>query len=45
MAYVQLSTGPAGAEPRYGVGRHANIVLASLRAVACALNRELGGRE
>lgn len=37
VAYVQAQSGKIG--PLYGVGRHGNIVLASLHAVTSAMNR------
>jgi 2-isopropylmalate synthase len=37
VAYVKVRSGETG--PLYGVGRHGNIVMASLQAVASAVNR------
>jgi 2-isopropylmalate synthase len=39
IAYVELTV--ADGEPLFGVGRHPNITIASLRAVLCGLNRHL----
>ena len=37
VAYVKVRSGEIG--PLYGVGRHGNIVMASLQAVTSAMNR------
>jgi 2-isopropylmalate synthase len=43
IAYLELASGTgAGAKSCFGVGRHGNITLASLRALASAVNRLLG---
>lgn len=41
VAYVEVVT--ADARSRFGVGRHANIVEASLEAVVSAINRSVEG--